>query len=128
VAYAYFEYLREKYGPTDLFPLFRLGEPETAVSYRDFAAFAEPMLQKLHGLYEGGALFLEPALRSTELRNILDSAQRNMGVYHARRPLKVVGEGDDCRLFCEDPKLLFYYHNRMEGYGLGRRDNGGKAS
>lgn len=117
IAYAYFELLRRKYSAGDLFRLFRLDESETCVSHEEFAAFATPMLEKLHALYERGALHLEPALRSTELKNILESASRNMGVYHTRRPLKLTETG----IACEDLKLLFYYHNRMEGYGLSSR-------
>jgi len=118
VAYAYFEFLRTRFGHNDLFRLLRLSEEETTVSYKDFAEYASHILRKLHQLYDDGKLLLEPALRSTEMRNILDSAQRNMGVYHTRRPLKVITENGEDFLRTEDLKLLFYYHNRMEGYGL----------
>lgn len=121
VAYAYFELLRHKFGATDLFRLFRLSEEETTVSFEEFSSFATPLLEKLHALAAQGALHLEPALRSTELKNIVESAQRNMGVYHTNRPLKISGGVNDQRLACEDTKLLFYYHNRMEGYGLSSR-------
>ena len=57
---------------------------------------------------------MEPALRSTNLKNILESAIRNIGLFHTSHPLKMVGE----KLLCEDVKLLFYYHNRIEGYDL----------
>jgi glycerol-3-phosphate O-acyltransferase len=123
VAYSYFEYLRRKYGPTDLFPLFRLDENETRVSFADFAAFASPLLDRLHAAYERGELLLEPALRSNELRNILEAAERNMGLYHGRRPLKVLRSKGGEELVCENMNLLFYYHNRMEGYGLAEREN-----
>ncbi|MBI3555610.1 MAG: 1-acyl-sn-glycerol-3-phosphate acyltransferase [Deltaproteobacteria bacterium] len=122
IAYAYFEYLRQKFGPADLFPLFRLSEAETTVSYKDFAAFTMPLLEHLHEEHQRGNLHLEPALRSTELRNILESAERNMGVYHTKRPLKLIRDSERESLACEDMKLLFYYHNRMEGYGLTSRD------
>lgn len=122
IAYAYFEYLRKKHAPTDLYRLFRLGEDETLVPYTEFAEFATPLLERLQEAYKRGELFLEPALRSSEFRNILESAERNMGVYHTKRPLKIVRDGGPERLLCEDTKLLFYYHNRMEGYGLTSRD------
>jgi glycerol-3-phosphate O-acyltransferase len=120
VAYAYFELLREKYGPADLFRLFRLSEEETAVSFEEFSRYAQPMLDKLHAKYEADELQLEPALRSNDLKNIVEAASRNMGVYHTLRALKISGDGE--RLSCEDTKLLFYYHNRMEGYQLTARD------
>ena len=121
VAYAYFELLRHKFGDTDVFRLFRLTEKETTVSFEEFSTFTTPMLEKLHALSEQGALHLEPALRSNELKNIVESAQRNMGVYHTNRPLKVLNDAKGQQLACEDTKLLFYYHNRMEGYGLSPR-------
>lgn len=123
IAYAYFEYLRRKFGPADLFPIFRLDQSETALPYGEFARFATPLLEKLQQLAKDGELNLEPALRSSELRNIVEAAERNMGVYHAARPLKVVkNEAGEEIMTCEDTKLLFYYHNRMEGYGLTSRD------
>lgn len=118
VAFAYFELLRKKYGNADLFCLFRLSQQETSVSFEEFANFANPILERLHDLYNKGEVFLEPALRSTELRNIVESAQRNMGVYHTQRPLKTASKNGTDFLVCEDTKLLFYYHNRMEGYDL----------
>lgn len=118
IAYAYFEYLRRRYGTGNLFRVFRLDEDETLVPYNDFAAYAGPLLSRLHELYRQGKLYLEPALRSTELRNIVDSAQRNMGVFHSRRPLKLVSGLAGDMLACEDVKLLYYYHNRMAGYAL----------
>lgn len=122
IAFAYFECLRQKFGPQDLFPVFRLKEEETAVSYRDFAAFTAPLLTKLHEAHRAGALHLEPALRSTELKNILEAAERNIGMYHTLRPLKINRDAGGETLLSEDTKLLFYYHNRMEGYGLTERD------
>lgn len=119
IAYAYFEYLRKKYGPVDLFPIFRLRPEETIVNYADFSAFATPLLKTLHKRYQDKKLLLEPALRSSELMNILESAERNMGLYHTLRPLKLIRSGNELNLLSEDTKLLFYYHNRMEGYGLG---------
>ncbi|MEW6058186.1 MAG: 1-acyl-sn-glycerol-3-phosphate acyltransferase [Bdellovibrionota bacterium] len=118
IAYAYFEYLRRKYAAKDVFRLFKLSEDETTTSLQEFTQYAMPLLDRLHQLYERGALLLEPALRSHEFKNVLESAQRNMGVYHTARPLKLSGEVGQEKLSCEDMKLLFYYHNRMEGYEL----------
>jgi glycerol-3-phosphate O-acyltransferase len=118
IAYAYFEYLREKFKHNDLFHLLRTPEEETAVEFSEFAKFTTPLLNRVHDLYGAGELYLEPALRSSELKNILESATRNMGVYHTKRPLKIVNSESGDSLVSEDLKLLFYYHNRMEGYGL----------
>lgn len=121
IAYVYFEYLRKKFKSYDIFALLRLDESETCVSFLEFSDFALPLLQKLHRLYGEGRLFIEPALRSNELKNIFESASRNMGVYHSKRPLKIVQDNSGEKLFCENMKLLFYYHNRMEGYDLAGR-------
>jgi glycerol-3-phosphate O-acyltransferase len=118
IAYAYFELLRRRFDTGNLFRIFRLNEEETLVSYQDFAAFAGPLLACLQELGRQEKLVLEPALRSSELRNIIESAQRNMGVFHSRRPLKIVTGFEGEQLACEDVKLLYYYHNRMLGYDL----------
>jgi glycerol-3-phosphate O-acyltransferase len=38
-----------------------------------------------------------------------------VGMYHAKRPL-VKNEGGNIET--QDLSLLYYYHNRLEGYGL----------
>jgi glycerol-3-phosphate O-acyltransferase len=39
----------------------------------------------------------------------------NVGMYHAKRPLIKDASGN---LSTEDMSLLYFYHNRLHGYGL----------
>jgi glycerol-3-phosphate O-acyltransferase len=38
-----------------------------------------------------------------------------VGLYHSKRPLIRNADGD---LVTQDLSLLYFYHNRLEGYGL----------
>jgi glycerol-3-phosphate O-acyltransferase len=41
----------------------------------------------------------------------------NVGMYHSRRPLLKNRNGN---IITQDLNNLYYYHNRMEGYNLGK--------
>lgn len=110
MAWAYFTYLRKKFEDYDLFRLLQLPLEMSHTSLTKFFKFAEPLLAAVHKGHENGAFLLEPALRSTDLRAILDSALRNIGVYHNNKPLALL-QGET--LQTEDWNLLYYYSNRM---------------
>ena len=46
---------------------------------------------------------------------IINHGLENVGMYHAKRPLIKDKAGN---LVTEDMSLLYFYHNRLHGYGL----------
>ena len=46
---------------------------------------------------------------------IITHGLENVGMYHAKRPLIKDASGN---LTTEDMSLLYFYHNRLHGYGL----------
>jgi glycerol-3-phosphate O-acyltransferase len=50
-----------------------------------------------------------------EMEDIIDQGIRNVCMYHGLRPIYKTKEGN---ISSEDLKLLYFYHNRLEGYGL----------
>jgi glycerol-3-phosphate O-acyltransferase len=50
-----------------------------------------------------------------EIKAAIEDGISKLGIYHAKKPLKLSKEG--C-VITENFKLLFYYHNRMVGYGI----------
>lgn len=122
IAYAAFTYLRRKFPERDLFRLMRLTEDETRMPSAAFYTHADRLLQRLHGIYRLGHTQLEPALRSSEIKNVVDTGLRHLGVFHGNKPLKLSGDGQF--FTSEDMKLLYYYHNRMAHHDMQRNEAG----
>lgn len=114
VAFAAFELFRKNSPKLDLYGLLRLPEEFRVISRDQFFSAISRLMEKLAGMEEGGKLILAPHLhRSTE--EIIRHGLRNLGLYHTKKVLSPDKEGN---IFCSDMKLLFFYHNRLEGYNL----------
>ena len=50
-----------------------------------------------------------------DINFIVERGLKQVGLYHDRRPLVKKENGD---IMSPDLKLLYFYHNRLEGYGL----------
>ena len=61
-----------------------------------------------------GKLILDEQLKTDDLDTIIELGIKDCGIYHGER---VIYQTTD-NLCTENLKLLFYYHNRLEGYKL----------
>ncbi|HRK03388.1 MAG TPA: 1-acyl-sn-glycerol-3-phosphate acyltransferase, partial [Oligoflexia bacterium] len=113
IAYVFFEYLLQRFGEGDPLRLFKHQTEQCKLTTDELRTYAVPILKKLQILHEGGGVLLEPVLRSNDFDQVLESAGRNLAVFHTARPILVEGQN----VGTEDLRLLYYYHNRLEGYG-----------
>jgi len=58
---------------------------------------------------------LSPNITTKELPEIIELGIYNVCIYHTNLPIMRSKEGN---ITSEDLKLLYYYHNRLLGYGL----------
>lgn len=114
VAFVAFELIRRKFPKADLFTVLRTPEEDWEVQYDDFALSANRILERLKELKREGRLHLADHL-DADLEDVIQHGIRNIGIYHSKEPLMRSEEGS---VISQDIKLLLYYHNRMEGYGL----------
>lgn len=115
VAYAYLELLRrESRHGNDLYRLLRTIGPETSVSQERVEQEVGRVVDELHVLFAKGLIRLSEEVILKDVRGIVRSALASFGTYH-RTP---VIERRGPRLHVGDAKLIFYYRNRLEGYGL----------
>jgi glycerol-3-phosphate O-acyltransferase len=63
---------------------------------------------------QAGELQLAVGL-GVDAADIVTSATRALGLYHAPAPLERRGD----RIHVGNPALVYYYRNRLAGYGLG---------
>jgi glycerol-3-phosphate O-acyltransferase len=114
VAYTAFKMLQKKYPKLDLFNILRLPEEEQVIEYQDFKSTFSRLRNQVFKLYEQDKISVAPHLTG-DLDQVIDLGISNVGMYHTRRPLLKNKNGD---IITQDLNILFYYHNRMDGYGL----------
>jgi glycerol-3-phosphate O-acyltransferase len=114
VAFTAFQVFKKKNKKLDLFSLLRLPEEDLVIPYELFRIECERVLERLMELREEGKVHVAPHLK-TDIDSIIKHGLQNVGMYHARRPLI---KNDNGEITTEDMSLLYFYHNRLDGYDL----------
>ena len=108
-----FELLQKKYKGVDLFTLLRTPVEDVSISYNEVVEGINVLKEKLKELYDAGEVLMSPELR-WNADKIIEHGMKNINLYHTLSPLTKNGD----KMGSEDLKLLYYYHNRLDGYGL----------
>jgi glycerol-3-phosphate O-acyltransferase len=114
VAFAYFEALRKRYPDLDLFRFLRLSLEQRAMQIGDFMSEAERLHSRLLKMERNGELYLSDEMRLCSLEEWVNDGMTQLGLLHEAAVVKRV----DGALWSEDMNLLYYYRNRLAGYGL----------
>ncbi len=114
VAFVAFELIQAKNDKMDLFDLIRLPHEDLVVAYEEFKTACQRVLDQIFELKAQGKIDAAPHL-SRSMDEIITHGLENVGMYHAKRPLI---KNKDGNLETEDMSLLYFYHNRLHGYGL----------
>jgi len=114
VAFVAFELIRRKFPKSDLFTVLRTPEEDWELHYDDFVLAVNRTMERLYEMEKEGALKLAPHMHD-DIENVINHGITNIGIYHSKEPLL---KSEDGTIVSEDIKLLLFYHNRMEGYGL----------
>ena len=114
VAFVAFNLIRSKFPKSDLFTVLRTPEEDWEINYDEFALSVNRILDRVRVMALEGKLLTAQHLEG-DLEDIINHGIRNIGIYHSKEPLLKSEEGS---IISEDIKLLLFYHNRMEGYGL----------
>ena len=120
LAFSFFEALRAQYPDFELYRFLRLERAQRALPLPVFLEFAARTHAQLVELARRGALRLSFELQSHQVESWVESGARNLGVFHDRAVVRL----RDGVISTEDLNLLYYYRNRLTGYGLGRQDSG----
>jgi glycerol-3-phosphate O-acyltransferase len=114
VAFTAFQMIKRENSKLNLFDLLRLPEDDISIPYEAFKTECQRVLTRIFELAEKEKLCLAPHLRK-DLDEIIAHGLSNVGMYHAKRPLIRNGSGE---IVTEDLNLLYFYHNRLDGYAL----------
>ena len=114
VAFTAFEMIRRENKKMDLFNLLRLPEEDIVIPYEAFKSECQRVLYKIFELKNQGKLNTAPHLNQN-IDSIIAHGMENVGMYHAKRPLI---RNKDGNIVTQDMNLLYFYHNRLDGYDL----------
>jgi glycerol-3-phosphate O-acyltransferase len=114
VAFTAFEVLLKEQSHLDLFGVMKLPFEDFCIPVSDFETFCNKIRSCLLDLEAKGEVRLSDPIK-WDIKALVEDGISKLGIYHAKKPLKVTKEG--C-VTTENFKLLYYYHNRMIGYGL----------
>lgn len=114
VAFAFFEAIRKRYPDHDLYRYLRLTLAQRTLPWEEFLVECHRVHQRLIGEAKKGAFYLSPALQVRDTKSWVKDGLRNLGLFHGNAVLRE-SEGT---IYTEDMTLLYYYRNRLAGYGL----------
>lgn len=114
VAFTFFEALRERYPDYDLYRFIRMSLAQRTLPWEELLKEAEEVHRKVIDCADRGIFHVSPELRLRDTKGWVQDGIQNLGLFHGNGVLK---RGDGT-LYSEDMNLLYYYRNRLAGYGL----------
>ncbi|GMV44373.1 MAG: hypothetical protein AMXMBFR64_60890 [Myxococcales bacterium] len=114
LAFAMFRLMRDRNPGLDLYRLLRTGGDEDSMVLTDVYARVDALLGRVGNLVRDRRIQVDPRLDGKPVSEVVSDALRHFGTYHSHAVVERRGD----RLFAGDMNLLYYYHNRLVGYGL----------
>lgn len=97
----------------DLYRVLRSPTYRDGFQVQDIVSRVERLLAELTLLSNAGKLHLPAELRH-DAEDVVEQAERVLSLYHLPKALERRGD----RIVIGDSSLVYYYHNRLTGYGL----------
>jgi glycerol-3-phosphate O-acyltransferase len=114
VAFVAFEMLVKQFPKLDLFGLLRLPEEDLEITYEEFKATVRKVRKEIYRMRDDDKINHATHLKGNS-DVVIKRGIDNVGIFHLRRPLLKNKKGN---IITQDLNLLYYYHNRLAGYGL----------
>jgi glycerol-3-phosphate O-acyltransferase len=117
-AYAAFSALRRRMPQYDLYRALRTEGPEHAVPAEAIHAEMAALLRRLRGMEARGEILLADEVKTGNETEVFAKAMEHFGSFHDGDVLLQGPEG----VYTRNMKLLYYYRNRLDHYGLDRKE------
>jgi len=114
VAFVAFQMFKKKHAKLDLFNFLRIPPDEMSINFDSFLEQFIIVRNRVFELRNQGKLQTANHLEGAA-EEVIAHGMNNVGMYHAKRPLLKNKRGE---IVSKDLYTLYYYHNRMHGYGL----------
>lgn len=114
-AFTAFQLMRKMHPSMDLYALLRLPVDMLSLPYPLFKETYGKFLTVLKQMEQEGKIRVQTELHSLNLDEAIKHGIKHLGTFHAVLPLKW---GNRDNVLPRNPLLVYYYHNRLSGYGL----------
>lgn len=114
LAFAAFEMLCNENPKLDLFGILRLPTDDYIFDYNVLSATVNQLQKTIIKFAEKEKLILSPEITSS-IDELITDGIKHLGTFHIKKPLKKNKLGE---VISENLYLLYFYHNRLTGYGL----------
>ena len=115
VGFAGFHLLQKAYPNLDLYALMRVPPEDFSFSTDRMHEILEQLKVRLFELESAGKIKLSAQIRWSNDELLKDGIDK-MGSFHAMQPLMI--DKDYQLIVSQNFKILYFYHNRLTGYGL----------
>lgn len=115
-SYVLFRYLVHINPRLDLYQLIRIGAREACIQRRDLIQLVEHFKRFLSEQEARGVLRLATTLKNKPAETIVEEAIRYLQMFYSKKVVLDAGH----QIHVQDMRLLFFYHNRLKGYGFER--------
>jgi glycerol-3-phosphate O-acyltransferase len=114
VAFTAFELFRKQYSDVDFYTFLRYPEEDLVLPYNQFRKKYKKLRKRIFKLKERDKVDVADHL-SGKTDATIQLGINNVGMYHNLRPLLRNKDGD---IITQDLTVLYFYRNRLDGYGL----------
>ncbi len=123
VAFAYFMALRRKFSDLDIFHILRLTREQRTLPRSVLLKVADEFWIKVRDLSNQGEIQLSANLKNGSLQTWVKDGIHHLGRLHEPTALRMDGES----VTSDNLGVLYYYRNRLSGYGLSHFGQKGRA-
>ncbi len=117
VAFVGFQILRKRFSHFSIYEVLRLPPDETTIPKVEFEIIFERVRDALFKMRDEGKILLSKDIDLPK-DELIKQGIKFVGNYHNKKVLRMNRHG---MIFTESMKLLYFYHNRLSGYGLENR-------
>ncbi len=114
-AFTAFQLMRKIHPSMDLYAMLRLPIDMLSIPYPLFKETYNKFLIILKQMEKEGKIRIQTELHTLELVEAIRHGIKHLGTFHAVLPLKF---GNQDNVVPKNPLLVYYYQNRLSGYGL----------
>jgi len=114
VAFAAFNLLKKENPRLDLYGILRLPEEDYRFSETNLHCVTGQILERLREMTSEGEIKLSKILEQEESDTIIRDGIKQLGAFHVVKPLRL----KKGKILSDSFQLLYFYHNRLEHYGL----------
>jgi glycerol-3-phosphate O-acyltransferase len=113
VAYSVFRILRKKYKKLDLYAMLLLPREDRIVKQHELLEGVVKMRLEILEMLKDNKIRVANHFLNRDAEALIEHGLQHLGLYHDPLPLIRNKQGD---IMVTDMKLLFFYHNRLDGY------------